>query len=158
MNVVKPLGAVALLALALAHAPEARAAASCMLLSGGGTLVDFGPYNAVDGHRDGIGQVQLLCVPDLLSGPTVSYQLSVGAGVAGSFNPRQLRAGANGLNYNLFRDSARTLVLGDGTPGTGRVAGSCAATCAVIVYGRIFGGQWVPAGQYRDDVLVTLDF
>lgn len=154
---MKPARAWFLLALLAAPWGSAQAA-SCTLLSGGATLVDFGAYNALEGDRDGVGQVQILCVPDLLSGPTVSFMLSAGTGSSGSFSARQLRAGAGALNYNLFRDSSRTQVFGDGSAGTGKVAGSCAAACAVTVYGRLYGGQLVPAGQYSDSILLTLDF
>ena len=81
-----------------------------------------------------------------------------GSGGGGSFNPRRLTSGGNGLNYNMYLDPSRTQVFGDGSAGTSKVAGSCAATCIVTIYGRIFGGQSVPGGSYQDSILVTLEF
>lgn len=151
---------VPLLLLACAWPFGARAAASCTIVPApGGTLVDFGNYDAMSGDRDAIGQIQFLCVPDLLTGPTVSYTLAINSGTGGgSFNPRRMIAGAYGLNYNLFLDPSRTQIFGDGSAGTGKAAGGCAGSCAVAVYGRIYGAQPVPAAQYRDELLATLDF
>ena len=153
--------ALLLILLALAWPAGARAAASCTILPApGGTLVDFGTYNALGGNLDAIGHISFLCVPDLLTGPTASYALSVSAGTGsgGSFNPRRLTGSGFGLNYNMFLDPARTQLLGDGSSGTSKSAGTCAGTCAIMVYGRIFGGQFVPAAPYQDDILVTLEF
>jgi spore coat protein U-like protein len=61
------------------------------------------------------------------------------------------------LNYQLFRNSARSQVWGSGAeaqqvvllvPGSGNVP----------VYGRIPGSQNVAAGAYSDTVNVTLTF
>ena len=138
--------------------PAAWAAPSCTLLST--PTIDFGSYSALDGADDAQGNLLFSCVPDLLSGPTVSYTISLspGSGHPSGFLPRRLVAGAYGLDYNLYTDLARTQVWGDGSPGTFVSGGSCAAACSVTVYGRIGAGQSVPAAQYRDDVLITLSF
>ena len=61
------------------------------------------------------------------------------------------------LNYGLYRDSARSQSFGQGSNAkvvtlTGPGSGS------VSLYGRIPGGQIVPAGTYTDTVVVTLSF
>lgn len=130
-------------------------AASCALLAT--PQLDFGAYSASAGVDDAQGALQISCVPDLLS-LTVSYTITLSPGSASTFYPRRLTAGAFGLNYNLYTDPARTTIWGDGTNGSAVVGGTCAALCSTQVYGRIPAGQSVPAAQYRDDVLVTLEF
>lgn len=144
----------------LAPAPASSAASCALLPPADGTLVGFGNYNALLGDVDGIGQIRLLCVPDLLEGLPVSYTLAAdaGTGSGGSFSPRRLTDGGYGLDYNMYLDASHTQVFGDGSVGTHTAAGSCSATCTVMVYGRIFGGQSVPSGPYQDSIVVTLDF
>ena len=138
--------------------PVQAAGGSCTVLSGAGaTLVDFGVYNAVMGDADGSGSINLICTP-ALPAVQVSYAIAIGTGGAGRFNPRRLGAGGFSLAYNLYVDPTRLLIWGDASAGTSVVSGACTGTCQVSVYGRIFGGQAVPAMQYRDDVLVTLEF
>ncbi len=147
-----------LLSGALWMSPAQAAGGSCAVLSGAGaTLVDFGVYNAVIGDTDGSGSINLMCTPDLPLIP-VSYSIAIGTGSAGSFNPRRFVAGAFSLAYNLYVDPTRLLIWGDASAGTSTAAGVCSGNCPVFVYGRIFGGQSVPAMQYRDDVVVTLEF
>lgn len=138
--------------------PAQAAGSSCAVLSGAAaTLVDFGVYNAMMGDADGSGSINLVCTPDLTAIP-VSYSIAIGSGGSGSFNPRRFGAGAFSLAYNLYVDPARLLIWGDASAGTSTATGVCRGNCQVTVYGRIFGGQSVPAMQYRDDVLITLEF
>lgn len=147
-----------LLSGALWTSPAQAAGGSCTVLSGAGAaLVDFGVYNAVIGDTDGSGSINLMCTPALPPVP-VSYSIAIGAGGSGSFNPRRFGAGAFSLAYNLYLDPNRLQVWGDASAGTSTATGVCNGSCQITVYGRIFGGQSVPAMQYRDDVLVTLDF
>lgn len=149
---------ILLLLAAFWMSPAQAAGGSCTVLSGAGaTLVDFGVYNAVMGDADGSGSINLMCTPDLPLVP-VSYSIAIGTGSSGSFNPRRFVAGGFSLAYNLYVDPARLLIWGDGSAGTSTATGVCGGNCQVMIYGRIFSGQAVPAMQFRDDVLVTLDF
>lgn len=89
----------------------------------------------------------------LLLGPSAS---------SGSIAVRQMRSGANAMNYNLYRDAARTQVWGQ-TAGVDTVTltvsgipnnGSRNAT--FTIYGRIPALQSVPAGGYADSVQITV--
>lgn len=153
MNATVRLG---LAAAALLAAGEAASAPSCTLLSM--PTLNFGAYSAVSGVKDAEGALLFACAPDLLVGPVVSYSITLDNGNSASYFPRRLSAGGFSLQYNLYADVARTAIWGDGTSGTTVVTGSCAGTCSVQVYGRIGAGQSVPAAQYSDDVVVTLDF
>jgi spore coat protein U-like protein len=147
------LGAVALLA-----GTPAWGAASCSLASV--PELNFGLYSALSGADDAEGTMLLTCTPDLLVGPTVSYSISIspGTGNPAGYQPRRLVSGAHALEYNVYTDLGRTAIWGDGTGGTAVVGGTCTGACSIPVYGRILPGQVVPAGQYRDDVLITVDF
>jgi spore coat protein U-like protein len=68
--------------------------------------------------------------------------------------------GSSHLNYNLYLDSAYTQIWGDGTGGTvtksDNIGGLLGSSISYTVYGRLPGGQNVPAGVYSDTVFVTV--
>ncbi|MCA1585415.1 MAG: spore coat U domain-containing protein [Acidobacteria bacterium] len=119
------------------------------------TAVAFGNYNVfATGNVDSTATVTVNCT--LLG--TVSVQLNRGQ-FATSFSPRQMNRSGERLNYNLFFDSTRTQIWGDGTSGTvvwsaGLVSGNQSRT----VYGRLFPLQNVTVGAYTDTVIVTAVF
>jgi spore coat protein U-like protein len=89
----------------------------------------------------------------------VIVHIAISAGTAGNFNRHM--AGADSLHYNIYLDGSRQMVWGDGTAGTAIYAEEVKAdnqTITVPVFGRVFGGQDVRAGEYRDNLVVTLDF
>lgn len=156
----RPLGC--LLILLLSSLPLPLFAASCSFITpDGSTLVNFNTVMSLQTNpADGQGQITFTCTPDLLNPLPVNYQIRIDAGNSGTFTPRQLMhsSGAT-LNYNLYTDLQRTQILGDGTVGTATVSGSCLTLCIPLtVYGRIPTNQWGPAGEYRDTVIVTLEF
>jgi spore coat protein U-like protein len=113
--------------------------------------VVFGAYNTLSASSlDGAGSVSVTC------DATTSFQIALSKG-QGSFAARQLQSGADVLYYNLYTDALRSLIWGDGTVGTTLVSGSGTAA-TYTVYGRIPGGQNLPAGSYGDSITVTLDF
>lgn len=120
----------------------------------GATGVAFGVYDPVGANaaapRDAAGQVRYRCRG---AGPLVTLS----AGAAGTFQPRQLRQGGQGLAYNLYRDAARTQIWGDGGPGTFAVLGQ-SGNRTVAIYGRIFPGQAAAAGSYADTIVATFNF
>ncbi|MDX1803007.1 MAG: spore coat U domain-containing protein [Alcanivorax sp.] len=152
-----------LLVLIASALPLSAVAGSCSILTAdGSTLIDFATVSSLrTTPADGQGQISFSCTPDVLTPTTpVSYQVKIGSGNSGTFTPRQLMhsSGAT-LNYNLYTDSARTQIFGDGTAGTATVSGNCLLACVpVVVYGRIPINQWGPPGDYQDTVTVTLEF
>lgn len=141
-----------LLAAALAALPAAARAQTCTVR--GVTGVAFGAYDPIGANaavaRDSTGQVQYRCT-------RVAPLVTLSAGASGSYQPRQLRQAASALGYNLYRDAARSQVWGDGTAGTFTVLGQ-RGNRTLVIYGRIFPGQPVPAGSYSDTVVATLNF
>lgn len=111
----------------------------------------FGAYDPFAAQPvDGAGSVLVDCTS------AVSYVISLSAG-AGSYALRTMLSGSDRLDYNLYGDSTRTSVWGDGSAGTVTVAGN-ATSANHTVYGRIPARQNVRAGSYADSIVVTLTF
>jgi spore coat protein U-like protein len=141
----------ALLASLLLALPIAARAQKCTVAGVAG--VAFGAYDPIGANatapRDATGRIQYRC------GATPLVTLSTGA--SGSYQPRQLRQVARALAYNLYRDTARTQIWGDGTAGTTTVMGQ-RGNRTLVIYGRIFPGQPAAAGTYGDTIVATLNF
>ena len=126
----------------------AAGAANCVLAAVG---VVFGNYGTLSNTAlDGTGVVTVTCLL------TDSYTITLSSG-NGTLLQREMLSGTNVLNYNLYTDTARTLIWGDGTSGTSIVSGS-GTLATYSIYGLIPGGQNVPAGIYSDSLVVTLNF
>ena len=82
--------------------------------------LSFGMYTpAGTVPLDAVSDITVRCVAQ-----PGTYAVSIGPGLSGNQLIRTLSAGgSNILNYNLFRDPARTQIWGDGTPPTFVVAG-----------------------------------
>lgn len=85
--------------------------------------------------------------------------LSAGTGSGGTVALRRMTSGSDTLNYQLYTDSQRTALWGDGTAGTtvSNQTGTGSAQ-TITVYGRIPTGQTPPVGTYTDTVTVTVTF
>jgi spore coat protein U-like protein len=143
------LGAAAMLAVA------AAAEAACTISTTG---VSFGTYNVFSGSPDdATGKIRFRCTAP--RPPLVTIQLDKGG--SPSFTPRQMRRGSETLSYNLYLDSTRTTIWGDGTGGTQTFTQSLPPTNQTInvnVFGRIPAGQDVSAGAYSATVTATIFF
>ena len=118
-----------------------------------GATLDFGSYTSGQtGALTGFTQIAYSNCP----AGQLRFQLDGGAN--GTTTARKLANGSGGLlNYEVFRDSARTQNFGQGSDA--RLLNLTATGSGnVSVYGRIPAGQAVPAGTYTDTVVITLDF
>lgn len=94
-----------------------------------------------------------------------NFDISLGTGGAGSYSPRAMsEVGGDVLTYNLYRDTARTEVWGDGTSGTFIVNDTIGGLLTIgtiaedyPVYARLPAMQDVTAATYTDVITVTLD-
>lgn len=115
--------------------------------------VAFGNYNPIGGGTvNGSGNVAVTCDVGTL------YTISLSSG-SGTYADRTMTNGGNSLVYNLYVDVTRLILWGDGSSGTSTVAGT--GTGLLIntpVYGRVPSGQFVPAGNYTDSIVVTVSF
>lgn len=120
--------------------------------------VSFGAFDNLNNPVDANGQVSVTCtVPTI-----VTIHLDAGSHSNGLFQPRKIATTAGQtLNYNLYLDSARVLVWGDGTGATQMVTGTTggiavATPLTAVIYGRIASGQLGSVGIYGDAVTVTV--
>ena len=128
----------------------ARAEADCAINT---TSVAFGTYDVFSATpRDANGTVQINCTP------RENIQVTLSRGSSSVFNPRTLRSGTNILNYNLFRDAARTQIWGDGTAGTFLATGNNVRNTTLTVFGRVPASQDATIGNYTDTIVATVIF
>lgn len=140
-----------------AGAFAAAPAAACTISSAG---VAFGAYNPRTATADdSTGTISVVCAPNIQS-PVV--QLSTGQ--SGTYSARRLRAGSWNLNYNLYTNTGRTTVWGNGSGGSvsqtlsgGTVSGG-QRRFSRTVYGRIPALQNVGVGSYSDTIVMTVVF
>lgn len=125
------------------------------------TTIDFGDYDPFSSTPDdSTGTISIGCL-SLLGSQNISIQLSKGS--SSTYSPRTMKFGANALQYNVYLDTNRTVIFGDGTGGSSMM-GPFPPTVLVLggytmtVYGRIFARQNVPAGIYTDTLTVTVNF
>jgi len=118
----------------------------------GGTL-DFGTYSG--GQSAALDAAGAIAYVGCSAG-TLTFALDGGG--SGNVDGRNLTNGSgNSLIYQLYRNSGRTQVWGEGSRALSLqllVSGSG----SIPVYGRIPGGQQAASGNYSDSVNVTLTF
>jgi len=118
--------------------------------------VNFGDY-ITSAASDTTGNLDITCDP----GIPYTAKLDAGQNSGGGFVPRKMRISGGGdtLDYNLYRDSARTEVWGDGSGNTYVQTGiGTGGSTHLTVYGRIPAGQNVRAGLYSDAVTVIVEW
>jgi len=146
------------LAALLALAWAAPAAAQGPVCGVSAVAVAFGDYNErAASSVTATGQVRVQCD----TGTPYEVTLDPGTHSGGTFSPRILgdAGGLYKLQYNLFLDSARTVIWGDGTGVTQTVTGTALGAQDILqVYGVIPAFQPVGVGSYADSVTVTVIF
>lgn len=130
----------------------AQTVALCTIDSSG---LEFGIYDPLDpAPLDGTGGITYTCSTHIL------ITIVMTSGTSGSFD-RTMTGGGDKLAYNLYLDSARTRVWGDGALGTSVYVDLNPPTNAAVgvpVYGRIAARQSVAEGRYTDSLMVVLIF
>ena len=133
------------------------------------TGVSFGTYDiSLAAPTDSTGTVTVTCSYVPPGGATdINVQASLSTGISGSFSPRQMTSGPAQLNYNLYRDAARSSVWGNGLAGTGIATatlkvgpgvGNGTRSADFPVYGRVPAQQAVGLGNYSDTIVVSVTF
>ena len=142
---------IALIGAVAALLPPLPALADCTQCSCGiqTTGLAFGAYQPQH-STDSVAVVNVTCDGD--SG----YAIKISSGSSGTPLVRTLHSGANVLNYNLYRDSGRSVIWGDGTSGQPGVQGS--GTANYNVYGSILGNQAPSTGIYSDTLVLSIEY
>ena len=149
-----------LAALLLSLTEDARAAASCTVTP---TNLVFGDVSvAILGNAvsDTTGTISYNC-SGAANNSTIRVCLELNHYNAS--NTRSMTSGSNILNYQIYRDSARTLVWGNSSDGNVATIdlltdGSGAASSSSTMYGRVLTGQNTAAlGSYSHNMAGSSD-
>lgn len=129
------------------------AAAAADACSVNATSFQFGTINPlIATSHDSTSTVTVTC-PSL-----TSYSVALSPG-SGTFSQRQMSNGTNTLDYNLYTDSARTEIWGDGSGSTATVSASADDTGTDhTVYGRLPHQPTAAVGSYSDSITVTVTY
>lgn len=137
--------------------------------------VAFGTFSPLGGGSaaDTAGQVQVTCNltdPDAFPNGTnvrFNYAVSLSGGQSGNVADRRLGSLGTQTRYDLYLNSARTTVWGDGTGGSSTIQGSILIpasnptpkTDTHAVYARIPAGQQLATpGFFVDNIVVTVSW
>jgi spore coat protein U-like protein len=136
--------------------------------------VAFGPYDPLSysnlENSSGFVEVQCRSTTTLSGSTSVGYSIALSSGLSGSFNPRTLREVTRGsatLEYNLYTNSGRATVWGNGTSPSVPVTGTITLNTANVyvssnpltIYGVLFARQTnKPGGAYSDNLQVTVTY
>jgi spore coat protein U-like protein len=129
------------------------------------TNVVFGAINPLSlSNTDSVGGVTVSCGG--IAGLLIPLQVDISKGSSGTYSARTMIYGTNALSYNLYQDSARSMVFGNGTNGTVDASSSMLLNAlglgtpvTIPIYGRVFGAQVTAVpGSYADTIAVTLTY
>lgn len=121
------------------------------------TPVAFGTVDVTaSAATNAVGNFGVQCT----DGTPWTVTAGVGNGSGATYTSRRMTSESNLLAYNLYTDSQRTLVFGDGTAGTMTFSGvGNGDGQGGAIWGRIPGGQAsVPSGNYADVVAITVTY
>ena len=117
----------------------------------------FGSYDPLGVHSianlEATAALVLTCTRDSHATIVMDGGRNAGPGLS-----RGLALGTDRLEYQIYRDSARTQVWGRGADSRSVLAQGLRSPSELVVYGRILGGQEVAAGNYTDVITATVDF
>lgn len=148
--------------------------ASCTCSVSTPSTLNFGAYDPFAGSDTTVnGTITVSCTATGLIAVGLPYTVTLDTGLnsGSSYNPRKMKltTGATLATYNVFKDSAGSQILGNGTSSTTTFTGTCTTallpllgnTCSNdhLYYGRAFAGQTtlVP-GTYNDTLVWTLTY
>ena len=108
--------------------------------------LNFGTYNPVQaGDNLSSANVSINCFPHIY------YVIYSNSGSSGNVTDRQMKGGNKNteiLHYNIYTNTGRTNIFGDGTNGTTYITGILLS--AVSLFAKIPQLQNVSAGTYTD--------
>ena len=138
---------------------SATVTANCTITSGG---LAFGAYDPVDVNAsadlDQTGTVTVTCTDGFTTGVTLGQGANADVGSSDAIPARRMSDGGTAfLSYQLFSEGTRTTVWGNDAATDVVHTGDGTAQVHTI-FGRVDGGQNVPAGSYTDTVVATVTF
>jgi spore coat protein U-like protein len=132
------------------------------------TSVAFASYDVFSAANvDSTGTILVNCAKDA-SDPngnvSVGYEVKLGPGSSSNVTQRTMQSGSNTLNYNLYVNTARTQLWGNGVDASSvsdtftLTNGNPTRNRLHTVFGRIPPLQDAAVGNYNDNVLVTIQY
>ena len=123
------------------------------------TPLSFGSYDPLGANAtqelDATATLSLTCTRDSIA----TIAIDRGMNPTGGNLTRRLASGNQRLDYEIYRDPARTETWSAGTKALRYVSASGISSInELLVYGRIPSGQDVASGNYNDVVTATVDF
>jgi spore coat protein U-like protein len=132
----------------------ANVSSSCVINTT--SAMAFGSYNPAGGTATtGAGTFTLQCTNGASPTVLMSQGANPGTGSTDTTPVRQMANGSFMLTYQLYSDSARSLVWNNVT-GVSEPSNGTLQT--VNIYGSIPAGQNVGAGSYTDTVVVNVNY
>jgi len=90
---------------------------------------------------------------------SVALNAGLNAGSATNFSARAMKSGSLTLGYQLYADTLRTVVWGDGTSLSGVLPGvGTGSNQTLTIYGRLPSLTGTVPGTYTDTVTVTVTY
>ena len=120
----------------------------------------FPNYTPGGGAQTGNTTISVKCTKNT----PFTVALNAGSTTGDAFAQRLMGSGTNTLQYNLYTSAALATVFGDGTGGTGTVAGTglgVATANSVQVFGQVpdsATNQAAVPGNYTDTITVTVTY
>jgi spore coat protein U domain-containing protein, fimbrial subunit CupE1/2/3/6 len=151
--------------LLLCLAPTAALAATCggpfNPLSVSATGVNFGNYDPTSpSATTSEGTVVVAC--ELSVDVLPSFTVSLSRGRANHHSAREMSAGyQHRLYYNLYTNATHTIIWADGSGDSETRSHDGLLVLSQVeltIYGLIPAEQFVPAGLYRDTIVVTVEY
>jgi spore coat protein U-like protein len=128
--------------------------------------IAFGIYNPLSAVANAsTGSLRVTCNGSGTGSANVTLNVSLSAGLSGSYATRKMFSGVNALNYNIFWSTAYNQIIGDGTGGS--FAGSAGPFVVPAggsnfatgtLYGLMPASQDVAPGAYSDIITVTVTY
>lgn len=125
--------------------------------------IAFGAYNPVTKAAvNTTATITTTCTALVVAG---SYSISISSGQSGTPTTRYLLSNTNRLNYQVYIDSARTRIAGDGVAGTATVDGNITPLVGLLtasrtdtLYATIPAGQSAVPGIYTDTLVLQITY
>lgn len=120
----------------------------------------FPNYTPGGGAQTGNTSISVKCTKNT----PFTVTLNAGTTTGDAFAQRLMASGANTLQYNLYTTAALATIFGDGTGGTGTIAGTglgVATAASVQVFGQVpdsATNQAAIPGAYTDTITVTVTY
>lgn len=119
--------------------------------------LNFGSYQSPYQSTDVLSSNNIILICDLF---TLGNRFSIKLQPGQSGNParRYLTNGKDRLYYNLFLNSSRNTVWGDGTNGSSSYNGVTLLYSRATIFSSVFKNQNVSPGYYSDNISFEISF